>query len=135
MSKKYIRIENTLVEVSQEVYDEYYRMDRQERYQVERDNDKGTLYYEAFSLEDISGEEMIADVKQKSVEEEIEQKYMLILLKKAIQNLSDKEKSIILKMYYEDKPLRIIEAETEIPYSNLRRMHAEILAKLHQILE
>ena len=135
MVKKYLRVEDTVVEVSQEVYDEYYRMDRQERYQVERDMNKGTLYYNRFNLEEKSGEEMLADVNCKSVEDQAEQENMMTLLREAIQTLSREEQCIIFKMYYEDKPLRVIEEETQIPYSNLRRIHAVILSKLRQLVE
>lgn len=60
--KFYIRLQQTgLIEVSQEVYNAYYNMRREEKYQMERDLKHGVLYYDGWDTEDTNGEEYLAD--------------------------------------------------------------------------
>ncbi len=60
--KYYIRLEDSrLVEVSKEVYIVYYKMKREERYQIERDLQHGLLHYDEWDSEDTNGAEYIAD--------------------------------------------------------------------------
>lgn len=135
MSKRYIKVEGNLVEVSQEVYNEYYRMDRKERYQIERERTKGTLYYEAFSREDMSGEEMIADTNQKSVEDQAELACMTPILLAALNSLDENEIKLIRCIYYENKPIRSLSREWNIPETSIRRRRDQVLLKLLQMLE
>lgn len=135
MMKKYIKIDSALVEVSNEVYDEYYRMNRKEKYQVERDIAKGTLYYEGFATDEITGEEMITDNNQKSVEEEVELVCMIPILYDALQGLDEKEKVIIRLIYFENKSVRYLSGFLKIPETTIRRKHNAVLHKLRQFME
>ena len=69
--KYFIRLGNQLVEVSREVYTAYYQMDRQERYQIERDYKHGLLYYDSWDTEERNGEDYIKDITQDTEESAI----------------------------------------------------------------
>ncbi len=135
MPKRYIWVEDSMVEVSEEIYKEYYRLARYERYQEERDICKGTLYYEGFDVEDVSGEEMIINPDQRSVEEQIELESLIAQLRKAMKILPENERELIYKRYVENKTFRELEKEIEIPYSNLRRQHNSILEKSRAMID
>lgn len=65
----FIKVQDEVVEVSQEVYIAYYKMARQERYLDERDTAHGLLHYEAWTSEKMNGAEYIRDIDT-NVEEE-----------------------------------------------------------------
>ena len=69
--KYFIRLGNQLVEVSREVYTAYYQMDRQERYQIERDYKHGLLYYDSWDTEERNGEDYIKDITKNTEESAI----------------------------------------------------------------
>lgn len=74
-----IKIEDQLVDVSEEVYKEYYRMDRRERYLVERDREHGVTFYHALDSEDMQGEELFPDERM-DVERQIVEGEELLLI-------------------------------------------------------
>ena len=65
----YITIDREKVFVSEEVYKTYRQMKRQERTQAEKDARNGLISYETFTTETISGEDLLCDPLQTSVEE------------------------------------------------------------------
>lgn len=69
--KYFIRLGNQLIEVSREVYTVYYQMDRQERYQIERDYKHGLLYYDSWDTEERNGKDYIKDITKNTEESAI----------------------------------------------------------------
>lgn len=59
-----------LIEVTKEVHDIYYQMERRERYLIERDSAHGLLHYDAWSHERLNGEDYIVD-RSMSLEQKI----------------------------------------------------------------
>ena len=134
MSQKYIRDCGVLVEVTKEVYKEYYSMERQERYQVERDLSKGTFSFDSLCRDDMTAEDFISDREQKTVEEQVELKLMSVELKKVLERLNKDEKELIYQVYFLGKSIRTVASETGIPNSVLARNHNKILSKLKAML-
>ncbi len=134
MIKKYIRVDETLVEVSEEVYKEYYRMERRERYQVERDLLKGTFSYHGLDYEDMTGEELLSNQNLLSIEEQIEIKYMIEELKMSLRKLDISERKLINEIYYKGKSLRSLSKEWNAPLIRIYRQHERILTKLKEML-
>lgn len=133
--QRVLKVNGILVEVSEEVYIEYYRLERRERYQVERDISKGKLYYDGFNMEDSTGSEFITSSSQKSVEELVELKYMTEQLLNVFTMLDNKEQLLLQNIYYQNKSVRQISREWNIPESTLRRKHEELLLKMRKMLE
>ena len=67
--KYYIRLKSERIEVTKEVYEVYYSMQRKEAYQIERDYRHGLLYYDAWDSENNNGVEYLPD-KAANTEEE-----------------------------------------------------------------
>ncbi len=67
--KHMIMVSGKLVEVSREVYCEYYRMDRRDRYLEERDQAHGKTLYSNLDTVEMLGKEMIPDQNAASTED------------------------------------------------------------------
>ena len=134
MPKRYIRVLKTVVEVTKEVYKVYYSMERQERYQVERDLSKGTFSFDSLYRDDMTAEDFICDREQKTVEEQVELKLMSVELKKVLERLNKDEKELIYQVYFLGKSIRTVAFEAGIPKSILAREHNKILSKLKAML-
>lgn len=70
--KYYVRLKSERVEVSKEVYEAYYSMQRKEAYQTERDQRYGLLHYDAWDSENTNGVEYLADSAANTEEEALE---------------------------------------------------------------
>lgn len=64
-----IRVDGVLVEVTQEVYQSYYRMRRREAFLIEKDIDHGVELYSNLDTDETLGEEMLPDLYSPGVEE------------------------------------------------------------------
>jgi len=134
MPKKYIRVEGTLVEVTEEVYKEYYRLDRYERYQEERDLEKGTFPYENLLNGETERGNLVADMFQKSVAEQAELNILSEELREALNTLKKKDQEFIYQIYFSGKSIRMLADETERSSSALSRQHKRIMKKLKNVL-
>ena len=85
-----IKVDGELVKVSREVYETYHRMERRERYLVERDQDNSLILFSTLRAEDSSTDVPIKD-SGVDVEEEVIQKIFLDKLPKALALLTDDE--------------------------------------------
>ncbi len=78
--KYFIKVDHEkLVEVSKEVYTAYYQMERQERYQREKDLSNGLIYYDSWDTEDMNGIDYIKDEKT-NIEEEVIERLILHMI-------------------------------------------------------
>lgn len=84
--KYFIRLGNQLIEVSREVYTVYYQMDRQERYQIERDYKHGLLYYDSWDTEECNGKDYIKDITKNTEESAIRSVTNLYIAKYIAEN-------------------------------------------------
>ena len=67
--KFYIRLHGKKIEVSEEVYYAYYRMERQERWQEEKKQEHDVVSYDAMDNGETVGAEAIRDLEAPSMEE------------------------------------------------------------------
>ncbi|SEV99558.1 sigma-70 family RNA polymerase sigma factor [[Clostridium] fimetarium] len=134
MSKKYISVEGTLVEVTEAVYKEYYRLARFERYQEERDLEKGTFAYENLLNGETSRGDLVADMLQKSVEEQVELNILSEALREAINILKKRDQEFIYQIYFLGKSIRMLADETGRSSSALSRQHIRIMKKLKDMM-
>lgn len=73
-----IKIQGDLIEVSKDVYYAYFRMERQERTQEEKQKRNGVVSYDALDGEGVVGAECIADITIPSMEEVVIAKEYLV---------------------------------------------------------
>lgn len=144
MKKKdfYLYIEGKRVKVSEEVYREYYKGERKERYFM-RD-----LKTERVMIDPQSGEVTIIPGREDSYERLMEsrsqfasyanmeeQTVQSLLLEQALGNLTDKERNLIEEIYFLEKTERQVSEALHIAKTTLRRKHREALNKLREFLE
>lgn len=84
-----IKIEKQLINVTEEVYLTYYRMNRYERFVEAQDVIHEILYYSGFDTEKMSGEDMLYDKDAKSVEEIAVDHYIFRRLTEGIKELNE----------------------------------------------
>ena len=131
----FIRVKNQFVSVTEEVYREYYRMGRRERYLEERDAVQGRVLYSEMDTDEAPGEEMIPDMKAKSVEQTVIDKIMAENLHKCLDLLADKERELIDAIFFKGYTEREWSEITGTPQQTINDRKNRILGKLKKLLE
>lgn len=129
-----IKMGKELVPVTREVYEEYHRMERRERYLVERDQDNSLIFFSTLRAEDSSTDVPIRD-SGVDVEEEVIKQMFLDKLPKALALLSDDEIEMIRDLYWNDISIRELARKTDTAKATLLNKRDRVLAKLRKILE
>ncbi|HEY9059581.1 MAG TPA: sigma factor-like helix-turn-helix DNA-binding protein [Pseudobacteroides sp.] len=132
----YLRVGQNLEEVSEEIYKEYYKIQRRERYLEERDLAHGRFLYSQFDnvYEDILGEELLKDSTREDVCDFVVKKVMVEKLRKSLRLLSDEELELIIHLFYQEKSQRQISREISIPVMTINSRKDRILKKLKKYL-
>ena len=131
----YIKVNDTQVPVTEEVYKAYCQGARKERYFRESDIRNQTFFYDALDTEELNGSEMFWDSSAESVEAEAEKHILLEKLKDSIASLSDEEQQLICRLYVYGDSLRQISKSSQIPLTTLHTRHQRLLKKLKNFLE
>lgn len=129
-----IKVGTELVQVTREVYEEYHRMERRERYLEERDKENSVLLFSTLRAEDSSTDVPIEDTEV-NIEEEVIKQMFLDKLPKALALLSDDEIDMIRDLYWNDMSIRELAKKTETAKSTILSKRDRILAKLRKVLE
>ena len=131
----YITINGEKICVSEEVYDVYRQMRRQERTLAEKDSRNFVLKYEDFADGEITGEEQIYDFLQPSVEELALTNIIYHKLHRAIEMLPQTEREIITAIYFQGYSVHQLAKESGTPYMTISCRKERVLCKLKKILE
>lgn len=131
----FIRVENKAIEVTQEVYETYYRMGRREKYLAERDYNHKLLHYSALDAPDLVGEELIADNSGQEIEEQIIQSMVNEELHNALEQLKDRDREIITELYFNDLTERELAKRLGIKQQTLNERKKRILKDLKKVLK
>lgn len=143
MSKKYIIKNGTAVEVSEELHDYLTKSDRKIRY-IEKDlkrnnyiidseNEKVTVIPSREDsldrLMDIGKDypNQSSDFRQTTIEK--------IMLEKALEKLNEKERYLIVQLFYLGRTERELAAELHIAQQNINKTKQRILCKLYEIFQ
>lgn len=135
--KFFIRIDNHVEQVTEEVYREYFKMNRRERYLEERDLAHGRFLYSQLDnvYEDILGEEMLVDRLTEDLCDSIVTKIMIEKLKECLSLLSDDELNLIIQLFFQEKSQRQLSEESGIPVMTISDRKKRILKKLKKYME
>lgn len=128
----YIKLnDGQVVPVTEEVYREYKRPQWREAKQ------KKVRQMREFSLEYMNenGIEHIYSDKQKLVEDIAEDNLMLEMLMKALETLTDDERSLINELYFNEKSERILSKQIDIPQQTINSRKAIIIKKLRKFMK
>lgn len=143
MSKKYIIKNGKAVEVSEELHDYLTKSDRKIRY-IEKDlkrnnyiidseNEKVTVIPSREDsldrLMDIGNDypNQSSDFRQSTIEK--------VMLEQALEKLNEKERYLIVQLFYLGRTERELAAELHIAQQNINKTKQRILCKLYEILK
>ena len=128
----YIKLsDGQVVPVTEEVYREYKRPQWREAKQ------KKVRQMREFSWEYMTenGMEHIYSEKQKLVEEIAEGNLMLEMLMKALETLTDDERSLINELYFNEKSERNLSKQIDVPQQTINSRKAIIIIKLRKFMK
>ena len=130
-----IKIQGDLIEVSEDVYYAYFRMERQERWQEEKKQVHDVLSYDALDNEEIVGEEMIPDLTSPSPEENVISRELKDRLHHAVEALPREERELIHAIYFEGKSEREYAKQQGCSQNKIYKRRIKILSKLKMFLD
>jgi len=131
----YIKIKETQIPVTEEVYKAYCKGERKERYFRESDIRNQTFFYDALDTEELNGSEMFWDASAESVEDAVEKHILLEKLKRSVSALSDEEQELLCRLYVYGDSLRQLARTMQVPLTTLHGRHQRLLHKLKNFLE
>lgn len=137
---RFIYIGKEQVPVSEEIYKEYYRMKRRERY-LEQDIKVGRIVVdaEAETVDFIDSKEDSIDrlmeqgtyfEDEQLIEDILCDKATLLILQEAMAALNAEEQELILDLYYNDLTVREVAKEKDISHVAVVKRHKKVLDKL-----
>ena len=98
--KYMIKVEGKLVEVTPDVYYAYFRMERQERWQEEKQQGHAVMSYDALDDGETVGVEVVPDLTTPSMEEAVMTREIHEKLHRAVDALPKAERELIQAIYF-----------------------------------
>ncbi len=133
--KYYIRIHNTLVPVTSDVYKAYHSTKRSEKTLNEKDERNGLVSYNALDTADILGEEIVYDAEALSVENIAVNNVLCDKLRRCLDMLPEKERELIKALYFEELSERQFAEQTGNHYMTIHNRKVRILRKLKIMMD
>ena len=99
--KYMIKVEGKLVEVTPDVYYAYFRMERQERWQEEKQQGHAVVSYDALDDGETVGVEVVPDLTTPSMEEAVMTREINEKLHRAVDALPKAERKLIQAIYFD----------------------------------
>ena len=130
----FIPINGNLIEVTAEVYKEYYRLRRSEEYRLEQEKENGVFSYDALDNGELVGEEIFSDPDEKTVEEKVLSQELFDLLHRCISALPTTDQQLIRAIYFEGKSERSYAKDIDLSKSTINYRHDQILTKLRLLM-
>lgn len=128
-NKYFLPLYGMLMEVPKEVYIEFYKDKRRQKYLMEQSADNGDFSYDMLTTGEFNGEEILRDSKA-DVEELVERKIMLDRLQEGLSMLMKEERELIYALFFSGLSEREWSARTGIPQKTINDRKHRILEKL-----
>ena len=133
--KYMIKIQGNLIEVSEDVYYAYFRMDRQERWQEEKKQDHDVVSYDALDNGETVGAEAIQDMNSPGMEELVIANELKERLHNIVAALPKPERELIQAIYFEDIPVSDYAKRVGLSHRGINKQRKRILSKLKMLLD
>ena len=133
--KFYIRLHGKKIEVSEEVYYAYYRMERQERWQEEKKQEHDVVSYDAMDNGETVGAEAIQDLGTPSMEEFAIAGELSERLRHIVAALPKAERELIQAIYLEDIPVCDYAKRIGLTHRGVNKQRKKTLSKLKMLLD
>ena len=133
--KYLIKIQGKLIEVSEDVYYAYFRMERQERWQEEKKMEHNVLSYDALDDPETLGIENVVDVTAPTLEEIAEGHELRDRVRHAVELLPKAERELIRAIYYEELSERDVAEREGVSQNKVFKQRQKTLSKLRLLLD
>lgn len=114
-----IRVHNTVVTVTHEVYQAYYSEERRLKTLNEKDIRNGKVSVDAMDTGETLGVEMIPDTESPSVEDTAIADVFKKKLRKAIRELPPEDRKLIIALYYKELSERQLSVLLGVPQTTI----------------
>ena len=132
--KKFIPIQNCLMEVSLDKYKEFYQDIEHQKYIKKLKKNYNIISIEKINDEDFKGKDILADTNV-DIESEVERKEEIEKLKKALLLLNTEEYNLIKALFFNGRTVREYAEIKDIPYSTIQYKKKIVLEKLKKLLK
>ena len=132
--KLFLPLYGSLMEVSKEDYEEYYRQRNRQIYIDRRASRNGDVSYNALTTDEFNGEDILI-AEQPDVCDTVVESIMTDKLKEAILKLTDEEQLLIYRHYYADISGTDLAEIYGVSQQAISKRIAKIRAKLKNLLE
>ena len=132
--KLFLPLHGSLMEVSKEDYEEYYRQRNRQIYIDRRASRNGDVSYNALTTDEFNGEDILI-AEQPDVCDTVVESIMTDKLKEAILKLTDEEQLLIYRHYYADIPGTELAEIYGVSQQAISKRIAKIRVKLKNLLE
>lgn len=130
-----IKVDGKLVEVTPEVYYAYYRMERQERWQEEKQQGHDVVSYDALDDGETVGLESVTDTTIPGLEEIAIAGELRDRVRHAVAALPKADRELIQTIYYDGKTEREYAKQHGISQNSAFKRRRKILSKLRLLLD
>lgn len=132
--KYVIKVEGKLVEVTPEVYYAYFRMERQERWQEEKQQGHAVVSYDALDDGETVGVEVVPDLTTPSMEEAVMTREIHEKLHRAVEDLPKTERELIHAIYFDGMTTREYAKLSGLSQTGVSYRLRKILSKLKSFM-
>lgn len=137
MSKKdlYIKINEELISVPEEVYLTYYRMESRAKYLEQKDIRNGKMPFPNFYTDEMAEEDGMADLDSESVEDEAIRKVMAGKLHQCLNLLPIHERELLIEIYFNEKSEVQLAKELGVLQQTISYKKLKILKKIRKMFK
>lgn len=133
--KYMIKVEGKLVEVTPEVYYAYFRMERQERWQEEKQQGHAVVSYDALDDGETVGVEVVPDLTTPSMEEAVMTREIHEKLHRAVDALPKAERELIQAIYFDGFTEKEYAVSSGLSQQGVSYRLRKILSKLRTFMD
>ena len=131
--RRFLPLHGMLMEVTEETYRDFYKVERRQKYIDERSVENGDFSYDMLTTADFNGEDILIDTSQE-IDEAVIHKMMLDKLHDSLVLLSGDEQKLINALFFRNLSEREWSAETGIPQKTINDRKRRIIIKLKKLL-
>ena len=133
--KYMIKVEGQLVEVTPDVYYAYFRMERQERWQEEKQQGHAVMSYDALDDGETVGVEVVPDLTTPSMEEAVMTREIHEKLHRALDALPKAERELIQAIYFDGFTEKEYAVSSGLSQQGVSYRLRKILSKLRVFMD
>ena len=133
--KYMIKVEGKLIEVTPDVYYAYFRMERQERWQEEKQQGHAVVSYDALDDGETVGVEVVPDLTTPSMEEAVMTREIHEKLHRALDALPKAERELIQAIYFDGFTEKEYAVSSGLSQQGVSYRLRKILSKLRNFMD